>query len=130
MLPPEPISSIFSKSFVLVLIHDSNSLHVSFFTLSFNKRTVPILKDLDSILLELCIIENSVLPPPTSTYKYVLFASINLCKSVAAIIVASSSPSIISICILEVLAISRQKSLPFSASRIAEVAHALYLTTP
>ena len=107
------------------LIHDSSSCQVSFFTISLSNLTVPILKDLDFIFSPLCIIENSVLPPPTSTYRYVLFGSINVFKSVAAIIAASSSPSIISILIPVVSNISFDNAWLLEASLIADVAHAL-----
>ena len=48
IFPPEPITSILSYSLVSLLIQCSNSCQVSFLTISFNKLTVPILKDLEA----------------------------------------------------------------------------------
>ncbi len=73
---------------------------------------------------------NSVLPPPTSTYKKVLSEFVNSDKSVIEIIAASSLPSITSMLILHSFFTSLTILAPFSAFLMAEVAHALYFLTP
>ncbi len=83
----------------MVFIHFSISVHTMSLTILFNKRTVPFLKDFEATIFPSEKIENSVLPPPTSTYKKVLSVFINCFKSEEAIIDASFLPSIISILI-------------------------------
>jgi hypothetical protein len=50
-------------------IQFSKEIHSFLSILFFKALTVPILKDLDLTILSSIIIFNSVLPPPTSTYK-------------------------------------------------------------
>ena len=71
IFPPEPISETLFKSLVLFLIHFSTLVNISLFSafLLFRRRTVPILKDFELIISPLENNVNSVLPPPTSTYK-------------------------------------------------------------
>ena len=90
----------------------------------FNNRTVPILNDFEAIIFPSTNNENSVLPPPTSTYKNVFSVSINRVKSEDAIMAASFLPSIMSISISALFLIISTTSFPLYASRNAEVAQA------
>ena len=125
ILPPEPIKSIFLCPSVTSLIHCSTSFHVLCPTSPSSKRTVPNLKEREATTSPPLYSVNSVLPPPTSTYKYDRSEVINDCKSVLAMIAASSLPSIIFIDTPVFFLITFTTSLPLVASRIAEVAQAL-----
>ena len=70
IFPPEPIKERFGRSSLLFFTHFFTSFQIFSSTLLFISLTVPSGKDLELINFPSEKKVNSVLPPPTSTYKY------------------------------------------------------------
>ena len=97
MFPPVANNLILSSLSMLDFNQFFTSINIESSTKLFRSLTVPILNDLDIFSLSFLKIENSVLPPPTSTYKKVLLNSIFSRELPLEIVLASFKPVMSSI---------------------------------